>query len=523
MQRVKPDVEVSASLLDSELLRVLARAMGVCFVKQTTDAAPGLSFALSSPDSRSPTARLELPAGAHRHGQHETVVERASFAEHPAVPWPFRGRSITTSVPAAPRALPLEPGEIVLASCAVGPIWTLRFEGRLSIFRCSLPLPIMFAENGFADVFSGDQFLALLPLVSLLKDVRLAEPDRFPPLRATFIIDDPNLHWPTYGFVDYPRLAEQAERENYHLAFATIPLDAWFTHRATAKLFRRHARRLSLLVHGNNHAKTELARPYTPGTRRALLAQALRRVEKLERTARLAVSRVMVPPHGACSAEMLADMPSVGFESACISTGSLRAHNASRPWARFVGYHPAEVVEDCCVLPRWGLGGNVEASMLLAAYLGKPMILRGHHQDFKDGSGLFDQYAKFINGLGDVQWLNMTQMSRAAYVWRREGTTCVVTPLSPIIDFPVPEGVSAVVLEDEASGSPGAWQARRGDGAVSALRTNEQIPVDGVSPSALRLERVRVNAELDTGERVRSARLIARRLLTEARDRLLSF
>jgi len=285
--RATLDIEVVGSSSSSELLRVIADATGCCFIERNTDVTqPTLSFIAPEQGTdtrRSAAARLDLTCPQRPHGQRETVVERVTFAEHSAVPWPFRGRSLATSMPAGTSGLDLEPSETVLASCATGPIWTHRFNGNESIFRCCLALPAASGESGFADVFSGDQFLSLLPLISFLRETRGDAAYRHPAPRASFIIDDPNLHWPTYGFVNYRELARQAEKENYHLAFATIPLDAWFTHRATADLFRSHPARLSLLVHGNNHSKAELARTYSPSARRALLGQALKRVERLER------------------------------------------------------------------------------------------------------------------------------------------------------------------------------------------------------------------------------------------------
>src|SRR5262245_19147313 len=125
------------------------------------------------------------------------------------------------------------------------------------------------------------------------------------------------------------------------------------THGGAAEIFRRNSRRLSFCVHGNNHTKRELAQPYSDGERVSLLQQAIRRIETLERKAGVEVSRVMVPPHGACSHEMLEELPQRGFESACISHGSLRAHNRQRPWVRQLGYLPSEMIRNCPVLPRW--------------------------------------------------------------------------------------------------------------------------------------------------------------------------
>ncbi len=128
------------------------------------------------------------------------------------------------------------------------------------------------------------------------------------PTRASFIIDDPNLHWPSYGHVRFPELALDAAENGYHVAFGTIPLDAWLVHPGVARLFRENRHVLSLLVHGNDHLREELNRPRSDREALALLAQALQRVTALERRAGVGVSRVMVAPHGLCGEQMMRAM-----------------------------------------------------------------------------------------------------------------------------------------------------------------------------------------------------------------------
>ena len=467
-----------------------------------------------------PRFRLECSAPTVPQAA-ETAVD-VNFTDAPGVPKPFRGRTVTTGIPLGTRALDVNADDVILAECAVGPIWTRRMQGAHPLYRSSLPFPEVAAADGFSDVFGGKRFLSLLALISFLREAQGEASYRGAPLRASFIIDDPNLHWPRYGFVDYRRLADQAEDENYHLSFATIPLDTWFTHGETADLFRNRAARLSLLVHGNNHAKAELAQPCSTDERRALLGQALRRVERVERKANLRISRVMVPPHGACSSEMLSELGKSGFESACISTGSLRSHNSERTWARSLGYRPVELIEGCAVMPRWGLSGETENSLLVAAFLGQAMVLRGHHQDFKRGTEVFDRYARFINGLGDVRWGNMTDISRAGYLWRMEGALCRVVPLSPIIKFPVPPGASRLKIDDWNSLPAAVWQVCGSDGLVRTMQPSEALPVEGDSAGTVCIERARrESGEQSSGpDPAISARLVLRRVLTEARDRL---
>jgi hypothetical protein len=65
------------------------------------------------------------------------------------------------------------------------------------------------------------------------------------------MLDDPNLHWRTYGYVDYAQIAAHAKIHNYHMSFAMIPLDTWYVHKPTALLFQQNRNQISLLFHGS--------------------------------------------------------------------------------------------------------------------------------------------------------------------------------------------------------------------------------------------------------------------------------
>jgi hypothetical protein len=364
-------------------------------------------------ESRHSSLSVAQRADASSAGELVDIALR--FSDDSDVPFPFRGRSLRTKVSAQPNILSLTPDEKSLATSELGPVWALSKGGTAKHFRSGFSLPVLDPDGSLQDILNGGCFLEMLLVLHWLREICTGSPPSGSLLKACFIIDDPNLHWPRYGFVDYRQLAAHAEKQNYHVSFATIPLDTWFTHRGTTEIFRKHQDRLSLLVHGNNHSKGELARAYSEPERLFLLRQAIQRIERLERQSGVAVSRVMVPPHGACSEEMLAALPACGFEAACISHGSLRAHNKTRTWTKALGYRPYELVRGCPVFPRWGVAGDVKNTVLLAAYLKQAIILRGHHQDLKDGPELLDELARFVNGLGSVEWLNMTDIARPNY------------------------------------------------------------------------------------------------------------
>jgi hypothetical protein len=411
-----PDETSSLALLTT-LEGVLPVNFGFSDPHQTKVAGELLTDHVAGSESgsgASSVSSLMVPRAGIPSQQRGLIDFTVQFSDHRDVPFPFRGRSLRTKVLGEPILLSLRPDEEPLATCDRGPIWTSSNGQTAKRYRSGFALPTLPADGSLQDVLSGSRFLEILPFLQWLREIcgQAFSVNPSPP-KACFIFDDPNLHWPRYGYVDYRQLAEQAQAENYHVAFATIPLDTWFTHPGTAGIFRQHPERLSLLVHGNNHAKRELAQSYTESERIYLLKQAIRRIERLERRSGLTVSRVMVPPHGACSEEMLAALPGYGFEAACISHGSLRAHNKAASWTKTLGYRPSELVRSCPVLPRWGVSGDLKNTILLATYLQQAIILRGHHQDLKDGPEVLNELARFVNGLGSVEWMNMTEIVRA--------------------------------------------------------------------------------------------------------------
>ena len=240
---------------------------------------------LESIDSRFGMPEPEKGAG-------KSCWSQIQFTNEREVPFPFRGRSISVKVGAEPQPLSIASNERVLAICEKGPVWSFSMEGGLRNFKSAFRLPLLQGMD-LLDVFNAERFVELLPLWHWLRE--LGESSDGAPLRACFIFDDPNLHWPRYGFVDFAEIAVRAHKSNYHVCFATIPLDSWFIHGRTARLFQENATRLSLCVHGNNHTKRELARNFTDTERVCLLRQAIRRIERLERKAGLKVCRVMCP------------------------------------------------------------------------------------------------------------------------------------------------------------------------------------------------------------------------------------
>jgi hypothetical protein len=297
------------------------------------------------------------------------------------------------------------------------------------------------------DHLNGLRFMNLLPVIDWIRSISDWHAWSQPPLRACFMFDDPNLHAKRYGFIEFKHLAEEGRRNRYHTAFATIPLDSRYVNQAAAQIIRENRDTLSFLTHGNNHTHRELAQAKPTTQQLAQMRQAAFRVQDFEQRARIVVSRVMAPPHGVCSATMMAAARDAGFEAGCASHGSVWTGNIGARWTAALGTSSATVINGFPVIPRFRLHRQIQNQVLIAACLHQPIIPVGHHWDLIDGTDILASVASFINTLGTVAWADMTAVARSNYRCKVEGELMRVQSSSRISSINVPEGVSVVQLE----------------------------------------------------------------------------
>jgi len=62
--------------------------------------------------------------------------------------------------------------------------------------------------------FQKDDWARLLPILHFFSELTRSGSWTPPPVRACFMFDDPNLHWKSYGYVNYQQLAHQAREQN---------------------------------------------------------------------------------------------------------------------------------------------------------------------------------------------------------------------------------------------------------------------------------------------------------------------
>ncbi len=449
------------------------------------------------------------------------------FSNRSEVPTVLKGRELTAEDVTAAQALPSWLADLTpLALKDELVLWATQDRSKSGNHLVALPPPELNPGEPLFVHFSGKRLACLLPLVVFLRSLTADPHWEAPPLQAAFMFDDPNLHSGSYGFVEYRRILDRASAGNYHVSFATIPLDAWFVHRPTSLLFKKNASRLSLLYHGNDHVSNELARSKSPDAMRSLLIQALGRIEHMEARTGLEVARVMAPPHGACSETAISEMAGLGFDAVCVSRGSLRFHNPSAKWTKTIGMRPCDNVARLSVIPRFGLAADCRNDVIIAALLHQPIVPMTHHQALADGYDLLDATAALINSLGYVLWRDLKAMSRSLYSHNEDGTRLHVRMWSRRVSVSVPAGVTQLHVErpwtDDAMQEPIFWRDAIGPSPWHAVACPAQpITVGSGATVEIASGTAEVNRTPRQGGGPRRLGPVARRLLTEVRDRAL--
>ena len=410
-------------------------------------------------------------------------------------------------------------GDRVLARQDERLFWIRANQDCHSLDLVALEPPSLDSETEFLfQYFESENWLRLLPLLHFCREFSGWEA---PAIRACLMIDDPNLRWRSYGYIDYARLATQAREYNYHVSLATVPLDRRPVHRPTAALFRQNSDRLSFCVHGNNHTFFELSRTETGADEIALATQAMKRIAELEVASGLDISRVMTAPHGACAVTMASALLDAGFEAGCISRSSIMIRNPDQEWHASIGLSPAEFLgTGLPVLPRFHMLWD-QTYILFSAFLGQPIVPVGHHQDCAGDCDLLRKLAGLINSTGPVEWMDMKAITRSNFLSKRLGTTLRLKMFSRRITLSVPEGIEAIELECPWTRKEGeTFSVSAGGATEMSYASDEAIPVRGGGSIEIRaLPFLRSNRAPISDPRT-PLWAYARRYLCEGRDRL---
>lgn len=387
---------------------------------------------------------LAFPAGLTSAAQ--ACITEYHLHESSALSASLRGHHFYTQEALPVTQLALTTGDDVIASVSGTPIWLRRREHGANVTLVAWPLPFFSRKDHIYENFQSSNFLRLLPLLQFIRDLIDQTDWQSPPTPACLLVDDPNLHSTTYGHLDFHQLVADAREQKFCVSVATVPLDCWGINRELGQLFRDNTSRFSILLHGNDHTYAELARPRSDNDNLALLAQALRRFQRLQE-ARLKFCRVMEAPHGSLSLAMLEPMARLGYEAVFASTTHLLSWNSGEMFPASLGAKRTLLGKRAAtVIPRIRTRAGWESEVRLAAFLRQPIILAAHHWDFAANHHLAEEFAQIVNSLPDVPWASPTGVARACYQFLQIGEVLHIKLDSRLVDVPVPQSAKSVMI-----------------------------------------------------------------------------
>ena len=375
------------------------------------------------------------------------------------------------------------------------------------------------------DHLRAGRYLQLLPLFDFLREITgYGGPDG--PVRATFIIDDPNLHWRSYGYVGFRSLAAHARANGYHVTFATVPLDCWFAWPGAARTFRANGDVLSLTSHGAYHLYSELVAGSSGRVPWQLFEDAAARLDRFAHRWGVPVSRVMVPPHSMSALPVHDALVGAGFEALCTTLGWWADWPEDQ--ASIAGIAAADVSPaGLPVFARHSLAGRfAREDALISAYLGQPVVLYGHPQDLADGYDLLGWAASWLRSVSPTTGLALEGIARTNVITHFDvpSATLHLKVLNRRCNVMAPAGARSASIE--GPGSADSVGCVRSAGAVSRVhatgmgwQSDEHLPCEGGHP----VEVIVDDAFRDHARRRPTTAPLgayARRAAVETRDRL---
>ncbi len=275
-----------------------------------------------------------------------------------------------------------------------------------------------------------DCFLQFVPFLVHLRasfDNRCWHNDR---PAACFIIDDPLLR-SRYGFLDFEILETRMNTGQFSTNIGFIPWNCRRTDPRIGAKFKQEGSRFSISIHGCDHTEGEFG--LTDEHRlRAKARLALKRMAIHESVTGIKHNRVMVFPQGVFSKASLRILREEGFLAAVNSTSyAVDAQQDELTYRDVLGI--AVLRFDDLPLFLREYPGKVER-LALDIFLGKQVILVGHHEFFKRGYETIEHYAHIINALEPrTVWTDLEDLCTSACLIREtDGLALHVRVFGPV-------------------------------------------------------------------------------------------
>lgn len=275
---------------------------------------------------------------------------------------------------------------------------------------------------------------------------------------ANFTIDDPWLREP-YGNLNYRGLLDEMERHNFHTTIAFIPWNFDRSNPQVVELFRQHPERYSISIHGNDHKHQEFAE-YSKVPLQAQvdhLKQAVARMEKFQALTGIPYDRFMVFPHGVAPEATFVAMKNydylgtansldVPMDAAFPKDPAFLLRPFTLKYAQFLSLFRYSAEEG--QIPR--------VDLAVQSFLGNPLLFYGHEPMFARGTGVFNEFADFVNQLQpDTKWAGLGEIARHMYLLRkRNDGEFDVRMLSNEMQLENPSGAPIVFNVERQESSP---------------------------------------------------------------------
>jgi hypothetical protein len=447
-------------------------------------------------------------------------VRTYAFSESDLL-WPFRGLQMAEERDRVAAAVaPGNRGIDPLISSQRGCTFFRWRSGRRQVFvSMTSPLDAV-RTTRLQDEFGPARFAGLLPLM-LFARMSLGDAAwRTPRPRATFMIDDPNLRFMRYGFMDYRSMLEAARDRDLHFTIAMIPLDYRKTRERVAGFARDNRRYLSLVPHGVEHLKREFAREVPLERAVATLRDGLRRMRIHQEATGVSFPPAMTFPHGRCNSTWLEAMRRVGLHAAFAApASSFEPENSIRD--PLFEMYPAEMSFQGFPVVNRFRAEEPKERLLFQAWLGKPLVVYTHHGFFRDGMRSALDFTDFVDHQVSPAWGNIESILHGNYQQRQQREMREVRVFSNAVKVATEQALPISRVSKPGAGAP-AQELARVDGTEVQAAHHGALGLVVHEPAGTRRQftvsfepRLRAEATLPYRTPLRAA---IRRLATEVRD-----
>lgn len=235
---------------------------------------------------------------------------------------------------------------------------------------------------------------------------------------ANLTIDDAWLREP-YGYVNYEKLLSEMGRHNFHTTIAFVPWNFDRSEPEMVALFRAHAARYSICVHGNNHDHQEFGSYATKPLDGQVhdVKQALARMEKFRELTQIPYDPVMVFPHSVSPEQTFGALKRYNFWATANSLNVPMGSDAPSDPEFALRAGTLDFANFPSLRRYSAEAPGPPAQLVVDAFLGNPMLFYVHQAFFAPGIDAFDKTADTVNQIEPTtEWRNLGFIAQHLYV-----------------------------------------------------------------------------------------------------------